>query len=70
MEDTQTSVPVGNQTTVNNTSSALASDNIEAVEAAVVAERQRVLDLEALDDGQNAAITAIIKRGQEKWKNC
>lgn len=52
LEDTQTSVPVGNQTTVNNTSSASASDNIEAVEAAVVAERQRVLDLEALDDGK------------------
>lgn len=68
LEDTQTSVPVGNQTTVNNTSSASASDNIEAVEAAVVAERQRVLDLEALDDGQNVAITAIINEAKKSGK--
>lgn len=68
LEDTQTSVPVGNQTTVNNTSSASASDNIEAVEAAVVAERQRVLDLEALDDGKNAAITAIINEAKKSGK--
>ncbi|WP_302812248.1 head maturation protease, ClpP-related [Phascolarctobacterium faecium] len=68
LEDTQTTVPVGNQTTVNNTSSASASDNIEAVEAAVVAERQRVLDLEALDDGQNVAITAIINEAKKSGK--
>lgn len=68
LEDTQTSVPVGNQTTVNNRSSASASDNIEAVEAAVVAERQRVLDLEALDDGKNAAITAIINEAKKSGK--
>lgn len=68
VEDTLTSVPVGNQTTVNNTSSASASDNIEAVEAAVVAERQRVLDLEALDDGKNAAITAIINEAKKSGK--
>ena len=38
------------------------------MEAAVVAERQRVLDLEALDDGKNAAITAIINEAKKSGK--
>ena len=62
LEDTQTTANACGQTKANNTLPAT------AVEAAVAAERQRVLDLEALDDGQNVAITAIINEAKKSGK--
>ena len=68
LEDTQTTANACDQTKANNTLPAMAVDTAEAVEAAVAAERQRVLDLEALDDGKNAAITAIINEAKKSGK--
>ena len=45
-----------------------AVDNAAAIEAAVNAERQRVSDLESLDDGNNSAVTAIINVAQKCGK--
>lgn len=45
-----------------------AVDNAAAIEAAVNAERQRVSDLEALDDGNNSAVTAIINEAKKSGK--
>lgn len=45
------------------------ADNVEnAVQAAVAAERQRIADLEALDGGDNAAVTAIINAAKKDGK--
>ena len=68
LEDTQTTANACGQTKANNTLPATVVDNAAAVEAAVAAERQRVLDLEALDDGQNVAITAIINEAKKSGK--
>ena len=43
-------------------------DNSAAIEAAVAAERQRVIDLEALSDGTNSAVTAIINEAKASGK--
>lgn len=44
-------------------------DNVEnAIQAAVAAERQRIADLEALDGGDNAAVTAIINAAKKDGK--
>lgn len=40
------------------------TDNSAAIEAAVAAERQRIVDLEALDSGDNAAVKAIINQAK------
>lgn len=68
LEDTQAAAPGAGQSQADNTLPAPAVDNAVAVEAAVAAERRRVLDLEALDDGQNAAITAIINEAKKSGK--
>ena len=68
LEDTQAAAPGAGQFQANNALPATAVDNAAAVEAAVAAERQRVLDLEALDDGQNVAITAIINEAKKSGK--
>lgn len=68
LEDTQVAASGAGQSQANNSLTATAVDNVAAVEAAVAAERQRVLDLEALDDGQNAAITAIINEAKKSGK--
>lgn len=68
VEDTQVAALGAGQSQANNALPATAVDNAAAVEAAVAAERQRVLDLEALDDGQNAAITAIINEAKKSGK--
>ena len=68
LEDTQAAAPGAGQFQENNALPATAVDNAAAVEAAVAAERQRVLDLEALDDGQNVAITAIINEAKKSGK--
>ena len=44
------------------------TDNSAAIEAAVVAERQRIVDLEALDSGDNAAVKAIINQAKADGK--
>lgn len=43
-------------------------DNYAAIEAAVAAERQRVIDLEALSDGTNSAVAAIINEAKASGK--
>jgi ATP-dependent Clp protease protease subunit len=68
LEDPQSAAPGAVQSQANNALPATAVDNAAAVEAAVAAERQRVLDLEALDDGQNVAITAIINEAKKSGK--
>ena len=68
LEDTQAAASGAVQPQANNALPATAVDNVAAVEAAVAAERQRVLDLEALDDGQNVAITAIINEAKKSGK--
>ena len=68
LEDTQAAAPGAGQFQENNALPATAVDNAAAVEAAVAAERQRVLDLEALDDCQNVAITAIINEAKKSGK--
>ena len=68
LEDTQAAAPGAGQFEANNALPATAVDNAAAVEVAVAAERQRVLDLEALDDGQNVAITAIINEAKKSGK--
>lgn len=44
------------------------TDNSAAIEAAVAAERQRIVDLEALDSGDNAAVKAIINQAKADGK--
>lgn len=44
------------------------TDNYAAIEAAVAAERQRIVDLEALDSGDNAAVKAIINQAKADGK--
>lgn len=44
------------------------TDNSAAIEAAVAAERQRIVDLEALDSGDNAAVKAIINQAKADRK--
>lgn len=44
------------------------TDNSAAIEAAVAAERQRIVDLEALDGGDNAAVKAIINQAKADGK--
>ena len=44
------------------------TDNSVAIEAAVAAERQRIVDLEALDSGDNAAVKAIINQAKADGK--
>ncbi len=44
------------------------TDNSAAIEAAVAAERQRIVDLEALDSGDNAAVKAIINQAKTDGK--
>lgn len=44
------------------------TDNSAAIEAAVAAERQRIVDLEALDNGDNAAVKAIINQAKADGK--
>ena len=68
LEDPQAAAPGAGQFQANNALPATAVDNAAAVEVAVAAERQRVLDLEALDDGQNVAITAIINEAKKSGK--
>lgn len=68
LEDTQAAAPGAGQSQANNALPATAVDNAAAMEAAVAAERQRVLDLETLDDGQNVAITAIINEAKKSGK--
>lgn len=46
----------------------IAVDNAAAIEAAVNAERQRIVDLEALDDGANSAVTAIVNEAKKSGK--
>lgn len=48
--------------------SPLPTDNSAAIEAAVAAERQRIVDLEALDSGDNAAVKAIINQAKADGK--
>lgn len=54
----QVATPVSSQPT----------DNSAAIEAAVAAERQRIVDLEALDSGDNAAVKAIINQAKADGK--
>lgn len=44
------------------------TDNSAAIEVAVAAERQRIVDLEALDSGDNAAVKAIINQAKADGK--
>lgn len=44
------------------------TDNSAAIEAAVAAERQRIVDLEALDSGDNDAVKAIINQAKADGK--
>lgn len=44
------------------------TDNSAAIEAAVAAERQRIVNLEALDSGDNAAVKAIINQAKADGK--
>lgn len=44
------------------------TDNSAAIEAAVAAERQRIVDLEALDSGDNAAVKAVINQAKADGK--
>jgi len=59
---------VSNATPQITTVEPIAVDNAAAIDAAVNAERQRIVDLEALDDGANSAVTAIVNEAKKSGK--
>lgn len=67
VQDTTPVVPAQNAAPIAGP--AVQPGNTEAaVQAAVTAERQRITDLEALDNGDNAAVTAIIDAAKKDGK--
>ena len=67
-EPKATDTSANNQATAGVTASEPVASQQQAVADAVAAERQRVADLEALDDGQNTAVTAIINAAKKEGK--